>query len=260
VSGIVIEGGYAIASLPSAPAAVFDSCGSVELNAFLLAQATLLHSGSPNILSLYNQQTPVRVNSQQAFWPVVLNVTTTTAVTNGSASAVVSSLIYQYTVMAGSYVQFASQPSTTYRVTAIATGGSTQTWTLHTAYRGTTNSATTATVISVSWIPESGSGQGPLVINSQETFGSNTVNMIAAGGMSLLVNDFLYGKIIFTDTSSLLAGGVTVTTPNIVGYQRTFINNTSKTLTISAGAGTTVAVAAGAVGRMVLLSSGWLAD
>jgi hypothetical protein len=233
-----------------APDLIVDSCTNVQVN-----NEWFTPGNASEMIDIYGMTNPVRVNSPQAYVPTAIFAGYTTfGVTNGSPNVTASSTAVL--LQAGIYVKFASQPNTTYKVVTV--NSSTGAATITPNYSGTTNAATSATEYGFPWMPESGPGQGPLILPNQEDFGINVVNMIAATGMTLWINDFLWKVIQITDTSTLLSATQKVTLPLIAGYQRTFINSTAQLLTFGGATGSTISIAAGGHASGVCDGTNWI--
>jgi hypothetical protein len=260
VINLLIKNGYGGGLLQNpTPVYIFDNCQNVFLDGIYIANA------GREIINLQNQSGQfnepvgrVKVSSVQGAVPFYTFAGYTTwGVTNGSAFVPASDTIYQYDFTVGQYLQFTSQPNTTYKVTHsdIPTGN----LTITPAYSGTTNAATSIISLGFPWMPEDGyAGQGPLLLTDQESFGINIVNIIAAGSMTLWINDFLWKVIKITDVNVLLSGTVNIILPLIAGYQRTFINGTAQSLIFKSSTGTGITVVAGAHGNCVCDGTNWI--
>ena len=257
LANCVVNGGYLAANFSNAtPQLIVDSCTNVSINGCWMVN----NPGFPaltnqNIVKFVNQTLPVFVNTSQAYVPFTIpNVYTTFHVINGSASVTAST----NTVLAipGTYVRFDVQPNTTYVVETV--DPTTGNVVLNLPYSGATTTAAVLTSYGFPWMPEDGyAGQGPLYLVAQEDFGVWVVNMIASTGMTLLINDFLWGVIRFTDDDSLLSGTVKVTLPLIAGYSRRMINTTTQSLTLGGVTGSTVTLTSNSATTIACDGTNW---
>ena len=256
VANCTIQGGYMGATFPNkSPQLIVDNCLNVHVDGVWFAPNvtdTPSVTGIDSMVHMINQTAPVMVHSStQAFFGY--GAPGTFHVINGSATVAATVLA---STSPGAYFVFSSQANTTYRILAVDAG--TGALTLHVPYSGSTTTAATGVNNGVGWMPEDGySHQGPLYIVQQEQFGINIVNMIASTGMTLLINDFLWGVIRFTDDDSLLSGTVKVTLPLIAGYSRRMINSTTQSLTLGGVTGSTVTLTSNSATTIACDGTNW---
>jgi hypothetical protein len=245
IINVTIESGYLgqqIGGQNDCPSLIFDSCQNVRINgAGIAPQYNSVAGTILGQIQIYNPilNTPVIVSAAQlSADPAPIPFAFT--LTNGSPTVGVAATA---NLTPNQNIVFAAQPNTVYTVGAITSSTSFQ---ISPSYSGPNSSVNIATLLGHPWMPSNGSpGQGPLIIDAQERFGINIVNMIAASGMTLKINDFLWKVIQITDANTLLTGAVQVTLPLIAGYQRTFINSTAQTLTFGGATGNTMSAAPG---------------
>jgi hypothetical protein len=243
LSGQAVGGGQG-----AFPNYIFDSCQNVTLSEVTVSSG----NGAP-IMSMSNNANPVRLSGTQFYAPFAVPFACT--LTNGNTTQVIGNT---GNLVPGVYITFpTAQPNTYYKLVSVT--DSTH-FVITPAYSGATiGPGPTATTLGNAWMPESGAGQGALLINDQEYFGVHVVNMIASTGMTLWINNFLAARVIkITDANTLLTGSVQVTLPLIAGYQRTFINSTAQLLTFGGATGSTISIAAGGHASGVCDGTNWI--
>lgn len=247
------DGGYAASGFTGAPTLLLDSCKLVRVKGVPIFPGSLVDDSHPSqgpYVSMTGQTSRVIIDCEQAGIPFVNGPIFVSAnVTNGSAS--VQFVGNPANIAVENYLRFGTSTSrATYLLTAI--NYSTKVGTLHTPYVGTTLSGVGITQLGFAWMPETGqANQGPLVLAAASDT-VKTIDVVKAGTMVLLINDFLDAATAeFTDTNGILSGALTMLLPLISGYTRSYYNNTPEPITFqgstngTSGTGGSVTVAAG---------------
>lgn len=214
---------------------ILDLNGSLQSSGIFQFQQPSLNNTRNGMIRLSGQR--FFPDNQYIVQPGTLNAV------HGSSVLTATSPV---TAVSGQPLEIISQPGSLYRVATDITASTSVP--LMTPYAGPTNSAATFKFRDYEpWIPEDGYGlgQGFVYITPQEKQG-NTINWVSDTDLLLMVNDFMWGTLYFTDWSNVLtADGYQVILPLILGYERKIFNQTNHMIKIGGSTGPTINIPSG---------------